>query len=281
MCVYSATLTAQSRLPPDLDEPSLARAVEALADSWGAPLVDLDALFDTLRRREGTGPASAEVLADLYLAQRCAAHDGAALERFDARCIETLDAVLARVDPSSTFIDDIKQRVRTKLLVATGEAPPRIYSYAGRGPIDAWVRVIAVREATSAKRSERPWADSADPILDVEASLTSPELGLVKEQFRVEFERAFTEAMAELEPEQRNLLRHHYLHGLSFDEIGGIYALHRSSVGRRIDKARKTLLATTRRLLAARLATDRAEFERLLELIASRIDLSIERHLGG
>nr|WP_255216340.1 sigma-70 family RNA polymerase sigma factor [Pseudenhygromyxa sp. WMMC2535] len=234
-----------------------------------------------MRRHElGSQTAVNVELGDLYLALRCAAHDPEALARLEARCIEPLGGVIGRVDPSPDFIDDIKQRVRTKLLVAEGERPARIRSYAGRGPIDAWVRIVAIREATSEKRRSQPWSDSDSGSLDVEASLTSPELGLVKEQYRVEFEQAFSAAMAGLSPEQRNLLRHHYLHGLSFDQIGGIYSLHRSSVARRIDKARKTLLAETRRGLAARLATNRDEFDRLFALIASRIDLSIERHLG-
>src|SRR5690606_26911233 len=120
-----------------------------------------------------------------------------------------------------------------------------------------------------------------EALLDVGASVTSPELGLVRERYRVEFEAAFREAMAGLQAEQRNLLRHHYLHGLTLDQLSSLYALHRSSVARRILRARQELLAATRRLLAARLQASRGELEELMALIESRIDLSIERHLGG
>lgn len=271
----------------------LTGALAQLEANWGGELRGLSGFLSSIARRvrascDAEGQAAGSALAatfaslefdDLYLAARCAEHDGEAIERLEVRCIQPLDGVIGRVDPSPTFVDDIKQKVRTKLLLAEPGSAPRILAYAGRGPIDAWVRIIAVREAISEKRRSRHQLDSDPELLDVEASVTSPELGLVKQQFRVEFERAFREAMTGLNPEQRNLLRHHYLHGLSFDEIGRIYSLHRSSVARRISKARKTLLAETRRTLAARLATDRAEFEQLLELIASRIDLSIERHL--
>ena len=52
-----------------------------------------------------------------------------------------------------------------------------------------------------------------------------------------------------------------------------------SRAARRIDKARKELLAGTRRRLQIQLAMDRSDFDQLMGLIASRLDLSIERFL--
>ncbi len=269
-------------------EASLSNLVEVLEKGEGNQGVDraaFDLFLQGLAARVDGGQSLAQLeLEDLWSAARCQGGDTRALARFDRRCIDTLASVIARIDPSPSFLDEVKQQVRTKLLVAPepGTAP-KIARYAGRGPLAAWVRVVAVREALNLKRGRSGWAGhggvSSDEMLDVEASVTSPELGLVKAQYRLEFERAFRGAMAELSPEQRNLLRHHYLHGLGVDAIGSIYGLHRSSVARRIKKARATLLATTRRTLALRLATDREDFDRLLALIASRIDLSIERHL--
>jgi RNA polymerase sigma-70 factor (ECF subfamily) len=67
---------------------------------------------------------------------------------------------------------------------------------------------------------------------------------------------------------------------LTLDQLASLYEMHRSSVARRIAKTRSGLLSATRRALMTRLATSPADFEELMGLIASRIDLSIERHLA-
>ncbi|MEZ4451436.1 MAG: sigma-70 family RNA polymerase sigma factor [Nannocystaceae bacterium] len=219
-------------------------------------------------------------IADLYVADRAGRGDSAAIAWFERECVAPLGPIVGAIDPSPAFVDEIRQRVRTRLLVADGGRPPRIVDYAGRGELGAWIRVIAVREALAERRRPGPTADE-DALVDVGASITSPELGLVKERYRVEFEAAFREAMAGLQAEQRNLLRHHYLHGLTLDQLAPLLGVHRSSVARRIARARQELLAATRRSLSARLQTSRGELEELLALIESRIDLSIERHLGA
>ncbi|MCA9710144.1 MAG: hypothetical protein KDK70_30170, partial [Myxococcales bacterium] len=119
-----------------------------------------------------------------------------------------------------------------------------------------------------------------EQLLAIEASATGPELLALKHQYRERFAEAFAAALGELGPAQRNLLRLHYLHGLSIDELGALLKVHRSSAARRIAKARQELLSDTRRRLAMGPAMGRQDFEELMGLIASRLDLSIERFLA-
>ncbi len=257
---------------------ALRRACAAIRSTWGEAS-SIDAFVATLAERVGAAELDGLHVVDLYGAERCAQGDAAAIAWFERTCIAPLGPALGRIDPSPVFVDELRQRVREKLLVAADSRGARITEYAGRGPLGAWVRVVAVREALADRR--RSGRAACDELLDIGANITSPELGLVKEQYRAEFQRAFAEALAELSAEQRNLLRHHYLHGLTLDQLANLYEMHRSSVARRIAKTRSGLLSATRRALMARLATSPAEFEELMGLIASRIDLSIERHLAG
>ena len=71
------------------------------------------------------------------------------------------------------------------------------------------------------------------------------------------------------------MLRHHYVHGLSIDEIGSVYTIHRSSAARRIAKARDELLMGTRRRPVVELGVGRSELERIMQLIESRLDVSL------
>ena len=51
------------------------------------------------------------------------------------------------------MVDDVKQELREKLLVASG-ALPRIADYLGEGPLTGWVRVSATRTALNLLRRD-------------------------------------------------------------------------------------------------------------------------------
>ncbi len=261
----------------------------ALRADWprGAPY--LDEFWAELSRCLPEALAPGELLValerlharELHLAFACRRGHAEALARFDRDHIAGIQVAVGRVDSSPAFTDEIKQRVRAKLLVSDGHSPPKIAHYTGQGDLSTWVRVVAVREALSSVRSDRRKALTSDEaLLAIEASATGPELGALKQQYRERFSAAFEAALGELQPAQRNLLRLHYLHGLSIDELGRLLGVHRSSAARRIAKTRQDLLSLTRRRLQAELAMGRQDFEQLMGLIASRLDLSIERFLG-
>lgn len=218
---------------------------------------------------------------DLALALAARSGDAAAVSVFEREWIAPLRSTVARIDGDSAFVDEVLQRVRTKLLVAEGNAIPKLARYRGRGELATWLRVVAAREAVTVRRGEgRRALAGDDDLVAIEASTTGPELGAVREQYRDAFREAFSRALAGLSAEQRNVLRLHYLHGMTVDELGVLLRVHRSNAARRVAKARDELLSATRRGLAGSLAIGRHEFEELMGLIASRIDVSIERHLG-
>lgn len=219
---------------------------------------------------------------DLHLAYAARRGHNVAMARFESTIVARLGGVIGRVDGSEAFIDEIKQRLRTKLFVSDGTSPAKIAHYTGQGDLLAWIRVVAVREALDSVRAERRRAlDSDDALMAIEASGTGPDMLAFRQQYRAQFSSAFRDALAALTPEQRNVLRLHYVHGLSVDKLGGVLRVHRSNAARRVAKARQELLSGTRRLLHARLSIDRREFDQLMGLVASRLDLSIERYLAA
>jgi RNA polymerase sigma-70 factor (ECF subfamily) len=82
---------------------------------------------------------------DLYLACGCLDGVPAALEAFDRAHGTGIDLVIsaAGLDPSSGMRD----RVRERLIIKIGDAPPKIATYAGKGSLGSWVRIFALREA--------------------------------------------------------------------------------------------------------------------------------------
>lgn len=216
-------------------------------------------------------------LSGLILAEACTLGEPKAIAHFERNFVEGVRPAVGRVNPDPAFVDEVLQCLRTRCLLDTGKGTA-LSRYEGKGSLLTYVRVIAVREALMLRRGSVPPTSSEE--LDIEASLTSPEMGLLKRQFREAFAQAFRQSLAELEPEARNLLRHHYFHGLTFAQLADLYGQSRSAVGRRIEKARARLLTATRRRLAAVLSTTKEEFEQLMALVASQIELSLERHLA-
>jgi RNA polymerase sigma-70 factor (ECF subfamily) len=77
------------------------------------------------------------------------------------------------------------------------------------------------------------------------------------------------------------LLRQSVVHGLNIDQIAAVFGVHRATAARRVERAREALLAATRKSLMSRLSIDRTEFESVMALIKSRLDVSIHRVLGS
>jgi RNA polymerase sigma-70 factor, ECF subfamily len=93
------------------------------------------------------------------------------------------------------------------------------------------------------------------------------------------FRDALTESFHGLELCDRNLLRFHYFHGLTVEQLADMLALHRAAVVRQLDRIRERLLRDSRRGLAARLELDRRALAQLAELARSRYALAITRVL--
>jgi RNA polymerase sigma-70 factor (ECF subfamily) len=240
-----------------------------------------------IRRTNGAASffAAAEqlYLGDLYLACGCAAGHEAALRVFEDLYLPEIDAVLRRRGHEADRIDEVKQQIRQKLFVPgpDGQAG-KIEEYSGRGELKAWLRTVAVRTALNhARRERRPTGGPGDdPLLELidgsgPSALSGPEVDFLKAQYRHEFRLAFKEALASLEPRERLILRQHTLDGLSADEIGALYGVHRVSAFRWLSQTRGRLKQATCRMLRDSLKVSAPELESILRLIESQLDVSL------
>jgi len=93
------------------------------------------------------------------------------------------------------------------------------------------------------------------------------------------FRGALTDSFEDLELCDRNMLRFHYFHGLSVDQLADMFCSSRAAVVRQLARIRDRMLRDTRRGLAARLPLDKHELDQLLDVVRSRFDLAITRVL--
>jgi len=218
---------------------------------------------------------------DLWLAYGCSMGDQASLAGFDREVLSQVGMLLGRMQPTPQLIDDVRQQLRHKLLLAMPGERPRIGEYAGRGPLQAWVRVAATRAALDQLRAAGARAGADLEPDDLAATGTdSPEVDYLKERYRPQFKLAFQEALRGLDSEKRNVLRLHVVEGLNIDEIGALFKVHRSTVARWIAAARNEVLAEARRRLRAELGLTAGEFDSLAGAVRSQLDLSVAKILA-
>jgi RNA polymerase sigma-70 factor (ECF subfamily) len=213
---------------------------------------------------------------DLYLAIACGDGSPAALALFDERLLAPIPGYLGRVGVTPGFADEVRQAVRMRLFVGD---KPKIASYAGTGPLGAWVRVVTIRCARDLQRTAHPEA-SFDEGNAVASPRPDPELDYLKVRYGEEFRAAFAEVLAGLEARERNLLRLHFLDGLTVEAIGGLFGVNKSTVSRRLAQSRERILIETRRILEERLGVGASELSSLFRLVESRVEVSLRSLLA-
>jgi RNA polymerase sigma-70 factor, ECF subfamily len=261
---------------------------QPLADAWAAgqaawPELDVArdrfaaAVARSVREADDVAAAIGEIAAaDLYLAQACAAGSRAALDAFATTCDTAVIAALRQMRLPPDQIDELMQEVRTKLFVGDGA---RIATYSGRAALKSWVRTIATRAAVDRLRKKEPERAPDEVLEALPDAVDSPELAHFRETYRAPLKEAFEAALATLDIRERNVMRHHFVDNLTFDEIGALYGVHKSSVFRWIESARATLSKRMRAEFQQRVRTASSDLDSILRLLQSHIDLSLSRVL--
>ena len=79
-----------------------------------------------------------------------------------------------------------------------------------------------------------------------ELPIVDPDLALLRSIDAAAFRDALAGALAGLARDQRNLLRQHFLDGLTFEALGRLHGIHVSTAWRRLDAARRALVDAVR-----------------------------------
>ena len=227
------------------------------------------------------GVVGADVHAeDLYLCCAGLLGDEVAVKTLRANARPVLAGYLRRIDASPAFIDEVEQQLWDNALVGSGEAPARLESYAGRGPLAGWLGVVAQRIALLIRRKEAS-EERAVEGAGAEARLVAgdPELAFIKGYLRGPFQRAISEGLQALDDRERMVYRLHIVDGLSLERIGETYGVSQSTVSRWMASARAQIVEKAQRLLRDELHASAEEYESMSRLLVSQLDLSVSRLL--
>lgn len=216
--------------------------------------------------------------ADLYLAFLALRGRDDAIRELEQRTRREAAAVVRGQTRRGATAADLAQQTMLALLYGGPDGAPKLAQYAGRAPLGAWLRVVVMR--LWERGSARDEISDDDLLAQVVATTDEPELAYLKQTYRAAFKTAFAAAVGTLSFHDRMLLRQHYLDELGIDELARLHRVHRSTAARWLAMLREKVLAETQRGLAAELPIDRAELHAVMELIRSRLEVSISRLLA-
>jgi len=255
---------------PDWAEGALAQARAA----WPMLAVDETAYLAHVSRCAERTQRSIDELnaADLWLAFACAQGSPQAADEFDRMFRAQLIAALHQIFEAQADVDDAAQRLRERLLVGP---PPKLLDYTGSGPLGGWLRVAALRTALNDERSKKARARAERGAVAEQWGALDPELELLRRRYLNELEQALKVALSQLDPEQRHLLRMHYIDGVALAQLARMHQLDASTMSRRVTRARELVLSETRRELQRELNLSPETAASLIRLLESRIELTL------
>jgi RNA polymerase sigma-70 factor (ECF subfamily) len=181
-----------------------------------------------------------------------------------------------RLGGDGALADEIAQRVAERLWIGRPGGEPALRGYTGEAPLSAWLRVIAYREGVDLLRDREAPGD--DALIERVVGGGEPHLAMAKAGFLAVFKRCFGQALAGLSLHDRDLVRRHYLDGMSIDALGTLHGVHRATVARWLARVREELVASTRAAVDRELAGD-ADLADVLALVASQLTASLSREL--
>jgi RNA polymerase sigma-70 factor, ECF subfamily len=264
-----------------LDPSSIERAFEIGRQAY--PGIDLPraAFVSFAQSRTETWGGSPERAADLYLACACVERVPTAVAEFLGRFGERIPVYLGRLARNPDLVAEVRQIVVTRCIVGDPGNPPALHTYSGTGSLEGWLRATAVREALALNRRASRNTDEFEAAIEARTPWADHEISLFKQMYREPVSRAFAAACSKLDPHDRALLRLHYVEGVTTANLATLYGISRSTLIRRLAAARESLLEQVKSALkdSARIA-DR-DFDSILRLVQSQIDLRLSRVLAG
>src|SRR5258708_5839842 len=212
---------------------------------------------------------------DLFLVTGVLLGLPAAIQHFDSEFIAVAASVARRVDRRKSFVDDVAQELRLKLL--TGDEP-RLRKFSCAGSLTEWLRVSALRTALNLRRSDRLIV-TEEFHLNVGLVGDGPDDAPIDGIYQDDFQKALEFGFHRLAARERTLLRLHFVDRLSIDRLAVMYGVHRATVARWLVTIRNQLFSEAKGHLAANHGFNTAEVKSLYRHLEGRVHITISRIL--
>ena len=214
---------------------------------------------------------------DLFLATAGVLGDPEALRAIDRLLVDVTPALRGVVPDHD--LEEIAQQLRVRLLVGNGHKPPSLATYAGKGPLRAWLRVALLRAGLDHRRKPVDTLLDEAAWLAVPGDTTDPALAMLRKTAGPAVRAALEGALARLESRERLILRQHLLDGLAPPDLATLYGVHRVTAFRWLASIRQRVLAEVRAVLERELQLDRASLDSVMRRMRASVAPTVERLL--
>ncbi|HVZ32183.1 MAG TPA: sigma-70 family RNA polymerase sigma factor [Polyangiaceae bacterium] len=268
-------------------ELDLARAHDTAAEHWPTLAISFER-FKAHLSRLGYREQLPKYPSSVYLCAACICEADTACKVFEAAYFPSLQRFISKFDSRIDIIEDLLQQLRTRLFVGSGA---RIASYQGKGSLQGWLRGVARSIAVDFLRArktrrEDSWCafDGEVPYNDCSgaAHVSSPEEDYFVERETRGLLAGLRRALGTLDAEERQLMQHYFVSGLTIDALAPLYGVNRSTVARRIQRNLARIRRELRRELLPEFgAIEVADLENCVPLVYQRLEVDACVLLAG
>ena len=281
----------------------LARAANsrALQPQWLAPRLRASVEKYVIRDDPSTSAAPVDKFIDglhaddLCLVIACERGDQAAWSDLVEGYGATVRSAARSASSNDGMADDLAQSIWAELhgLKARQDGKPagKLAYYSGAGSLGGWLRAVVGQLAIDQHRREsRLIQTEEDTDLDrlahdVESepqvarafhSSPSPEEALAGDLAASDVEKALARALAELDDEDRLLMKLYYFDGLRLREAGAVLGVHEATASRRLTRIHGTVRQQVETILMKEHGWTSAEATRSLAEVATNLQAEVE-----
>ena len=178
---------------------------------------------------------------------------------------------------------------------ADGKLKTKLSYYSGRGSLAGWLRAVTNQLAVDQFRKESKFVqieeDREFENLANESSTNSenatlvhgsdnPEENFSAKQTQKDVSEALKQAIAELEAEDKLILKLYYFDEMKLKDIGATLGFHEATASRKLARIQTELRKSVERILQAQHGWQREEVKRHLSDAASKLGISFEKLLA-
>jgi RNA polymerase sigma-70 factor len=212
----------------------------------------------------------------------------------------TVRSAARSASSNEAMADDVAQSIWADLhglkLREDGKPAGKLAYYSGAGSLGGWLRAVVgqlaidqhrrqsrlvqTEEDADLERLAHDAASESDGAGNFHLS-PGPEESLAREMASADVEKALGRALADLEDEDRLLMKLYYFDGLRLREAGAVLGVHEATASRRLTRIHGQVRESVESILMSEHGWTKTEATRSLAEVAAHLQTEVEPMLAG
>lgn len=289
-------------------EETTARLISRAEDSRGLETKDLQprvsATLEKYLFRDNENASAAEIITfvdelradDLCLIIACEKADPAAWEHLVKNFDSTVKSAARKFSNNAEDTEDLASSIWAELYGlkqdADGKIKTKLSYYSGRGSLAGWLRAVVSQLAIDQFRKEsrfvqieenREFENLANESSEktenssVVSHAGNPEEIFSEKQTAKDVSDSLKEAIANLEAEDKLILKLYYFDDLKLKDIGNTLGFHEATASRKLVRIQTEIRKSVEKILQAKYGWSETEVKRYLSETASKLGFNLEK----